>query len=282
MSTLLRTALTAPLSELRHEPTAKRIRAELGGRIVVDSTRALLVWEPRRVVPVWAVPAHDVDALLSDIEGAQSPDADSGYEMPELSTRPVLDPSIPFAAHTAVGRPVDLAVNGDVRPGAGFRADDPDLDGYVLLDFDAFDCWWEEDAQALAHPRDPFHRIDVLPSSRTVRVELDGEVLAESSRPTLLFETMLPPRFYLAPQDVCIPLAPTNTTSTCAYKGLASYFAAHVGADTVPDLAWCYEQPLPEASAVKGLIAFFDERVDVIVDGERRPRPTTPWSRRHE
>jgi uncharacterized protein (DUF427 family) len=282
MSTLLRTALTASLGELRHEPTAKRIRAEARGRMVVDSTRAVLVWEPRRVVPVWAVPTDDVDAVQSDTRQAQSPDVDSGFAMPELSTRPVLDPSIPFAVHTAEGQPVDLAIDGESRPGAGFRPHDPDLDGYLLLDFNAFDCWWEEDARALSHPRDPFHRIDILPSSRSVRVELDGEVLAESSRPTLLFETMLPPRFYLPPQDVRIALAPTSTTSTCAYKGRASYFAAQVGADTVPDVAWCYNEPLPEAAAVKGLIAFFDERVDVILDGERRCRPTTPWSRRHE
>jgi uncharacterized protein (DUF427 family) len=280
MSILLRTALTSALNDLRHEPTAKRIRAEVGGRVVVDSTRAVLVWEPRRVVPVWAVPEHDIDATLSEAEPAPPPDPSSGHAMPDVSARPVLDPSIPFAVHTADGRPLDLAVDGRVLPGCAFRPDDPELDGYVALDFDAFESWWEEDVRVRGHPRDPFHRIDILPSSRNVRVELDGEVLAESSRPMLLFETMLPPRFYLPREDVHVDLAPTSTTSVCAYKGQASYFAATLRGDTVPDVAWTYVDPLPEANPIKGRIAFFDERVDVVLDGERLSRPTTPWSRR--
>lgn len=104
--------------------------------------------------------------------------------MPDLASRPVLDPSIPFAVHTALGHPVDVVTEGP-RPGAAFRISDVDLEGYVTLDFAAFDAWYEEDDPVVGHPRDPFHRIDVLPSSRHVRVERDGVVLAESTRPRI-------------------------------------------------------------------------------------------------
>jgi uncharacterized protein (DUF427 family) len=280
MSLLLRTALAGALPALRHEPTAKRIRAVLGGRTVVDSIRAAQVWEPRRVVGVWAVPETDVDAELTPIGEAGPDDGTYGYLLPDVSDRPVLDPSVPFQVHTAAGTAVDLTIGGTTLPARGFRPADPDLAGYVLLDFDAFDEWWEEDVRNVGHPRDPFHRIDVLPSSRTVRVELDGEVLAESNRPTMLFETMLPARIYLPREDVRAELTATPTRTTCAYKGFASYYAVSVHGDPVPDLAWTYESPLPEAEAVSGLIAFFDERVDVILDGAPLDRPVTPWSRR--
>jgi uncharacterized protein (DUF427 family) len=279
MSRLLRTSLTGAIPELRHEPTAKRIRAGLGGRTVVDSRRALLVWEPRRVVPSWAVPTDDIDAAVTDSQPGAATGADVGHAMPDVSDRPVLDPSVPFAAHTAAGSPVDLAVDGQRLAGAGFRPEDQELAGYVVLDFAAFDQWWEEDVPALAHPRDPFHRIDVLPSSRSVRIELDGRLLAESAHPTLLFETLLPTRYYLPREDVRVPLTPTSTTSTCAYKGHASYWAPELGDEPAGDLAWSYEDPLPEAASVRGMIAFFNERVDLIVDGEKVDRPTTPWSR---
>ena len=131
----------------------------------------------------------------------------------------------------------------------------------------------------MGHPRYPFHRIDVLASSRTVRLELDGQLLAELSRPALLFETMLPARYYLPREDIRAGLIPSTTTSYCAYKGRASYWSATVGGRVIPDLAWAYEEPLHDAAQVGGLIAFFDERIDVTLDGRRRERPVTPWSR---
>jgi uncharacterized protein (DUF427 family) len=198
--------------------------------------------------------------------------------MPALSSRPVLTPADPFSAHTAEGRVVDVRALGLNRPGAGFRLANPALAGYVVLDFRAFDAWLEEDEPNVAHPRDPFHRIDVLASSRHVRLELDGQVLAESSRPMLLFETMLPVRYYLLREDIRAELSPSDTRTYCAYKGQASYWSATVGDRVVPDIAWAYQQPLHDAAQVAGLTAFFDERVDVVLDGERRERPITPWS----
>jgi uncharacterized protein (DUF427 family) len=251
----------------------------LGGETVVDSTRAVLVWEPRRVVPSYAVPVQDVRGeLVPAGPAADGPGDDVGVALPDVTALRVLDPRVPFTVHSAEGEMVDLLAAGQVRPGAGFRPADPDLAGLVILDFGAFDAWYEEDELNVAHPRDPFHRIDVLPSSRQVRLELDGQVLAVSSRPVLLFETLLPMRYYLPRADVIAELVPSPTKTWCAYKGQASYFSASVGGRLVPDIAWSYPDPQHDAARVRDLIAFFDERIDVILDGERRARPVTPWS----
>lgn len=277
MSTRLRDALSGRLATTRYEPTGKRIRAALGGAPVLDSTAAVLLWEPRRVVPTFAVPAADVLADLRPGAAVGPVAEDLGLALPAVSDRPVLDPSIPFAAHTADGEPLDVVAGASTAAGAGFRLHDAELAGHVVLDFAAFD-WREEDEPLLGHPKDPFHRIDVLRSSRHVRLELDGVVLAESSRPTMLFETLLPARFYLPAEDVRVQLAPSATRTRCAYKGAASYSSVVLPDRTVPDLVWSYPRPEPESAGVRDLLCFFDERVDVVVDGERRPRPRTPWS----
>ena len=160
------------------------------------------------------------------------------------------------------------------RGRAAFRPDDPDLADYVILEFDAFE-WREEDEPIVSHPHDPFGRIDVLRSSRHVRIEHDGRLLAESSRPMLLFETLLPVRFYLPREDVAVELEPSDTATYCAYKGRASYFSVP---DGPRDVAWTYHEPLHDAEPVRDRICFFDERLDVIVDGERGERPVTPWT----
>ena len=257
MSTNLQDLLSGAHRELRHQPIAKRVRADLGDRVALASARALLVWEPRRVVPSFAVPAGDIRAPLS-------PAPATGEHVAG-----VLHPGIPFAVHTAAGEP--LAV-GD-RAGAGFRLADPDLAGYVALDFDAFDAWYEEDERIEGHPRDPFHRVDVRRSARTVRIELDGDVLAETTGARLVFETQLPTRFYLPREDVTAVLHPSATRTYCPYKGHAAAWSVDAGGRRHDDLAWSYAEPLPDAVAIAGLVAFWDERVDVVVDGERRARP---------
>jgi uncharacterized protein (DUF427 family) len=278
MSSQISELLASGFGQLRYQPTAKRIRAVLGGDTVVDSIRAVLVWEPRRIVPSYAVPAGDVRGEL--VPAAASPTAgdDVGVSLPDVTALRVLDPRIPFAVHTADGEAADLRAAGQHRPAAAFRPAEEDLAGLVILDFGAFDAWYEEDELNVGHPRDPFHRIDVLPSSRQVRLELDGQVLAASSRPALLFEAMLPTRYYLPRADVTAELVPSPTRTWCAYKGQASYFSASVGGRLVKDIAWTYTDPRHDADRVRDLIAFFDERIDVILDGERQARPVTPWS----
>jgi uncharacterized protein (DUF427 family) len=281
MSNQVRELMASGFGQLRHEPTAKRIQAVLGGETVVDSIRAVLVWEPRRIVPSYAVPVEDVRGDLAPagaVSAAAGPGDDVGVALADVTSLRVLDPRVPFTVHSTAGETVDLRAAGQVRPGAGFRPADPDLAGLVILDFGAFDAWYEEDEPNVAHPRDPFHRIDVLPSSRQVRLELDGQVLAVSSRPVLLFETMLPTRYYLPRADVTAELVASSTRTWCAYKGQASYFSASVGGRLVPDIAWTYSDPQHDAARVRDLIAFFDERIDVVLDGQRRARPVTPWS----
>jgi hypothetical protein len=158
MSTRLRALLMGSLHELRHEPIDKRIRAMIGDETVVDTTAALLVWEPRRVVPSYAVPDADIAGEIASA-GASAVGSVCDADAPHLLGRPVLDPSIPFSVHTADGEAVAVRVRAGGRDVAGFRAADGEISGHVILDFDGFDAWYEEDERNVSHPRDPFHRI---------------------------------------------------------------------------------------------------------------------------
>jgi uncharacterized protein (DUF427 family) len=238
--------------ELRHEPTEKRVRAFAGGRDVVDTTRALLVWEPDRIVPRYAVPVEELSAELAPTQG-----------------------SVPD--HSAAGESLDVLIDGARLEAAAFRPADPDLGGHVILEHGAFERWYEEEEPIVGHPRDPFHRIDIRQSSRRVRVELGGTLLADSSEPTLLFETHLPLRFYLPRRDLALEPAPSATRTVCAYKGEASHWSFDLPGGA--DVAWSYEEPLADAAQIESLVAFYDEQVDVVLDGERRERPRTQWSR---
>jgi uncharacterized protein (DUF427 family) len=266
--------LFAALPELRMHPTAKRIRAVAGGDTIIDSTRALVVWEPRRIVPSYAVPVADIDASL---EPAAS-EASAEELAVQVSGAPVLDPRTGFAFHTVAGRSFDI-VAATILPNAAFVPDDADLGGYAIVDFDAFDEWREEDELLVAHARDPFGTIDTRHSSRRVVVEIDGVQLADSTRSVMLFETLLPTRYYLPREDVRMDLLePTDSQTACAYKGFASYWSANVNGTVVRDVAWSYEDPHNYATAVKDMICFYNERVDISVDGVRVERPQTPWS----
>jgi uncharacterized protein (DUF427 family) len=145
---------------------------------------------------------------------------------------------------------------------------------------DAGLSWYEEALEVHVHARDPHKRVDAVPSERHVRVGLDGVVLAESHRPTAVFETHLPTRWYLPAEDVRQELlVPSATTTRCPYKGTASYWSVHLGDVVHADLAWGYPDPIAECPGIAGLVAFFDERVDLVVDGEPVERPRTPWTR---
>jgi uncharacterized protein (DUF427 family) len=268
--------LSGNLDALRWEPTAKRVRVALGGEPVADTTDARLVWEPRRVVPTYAVPLAALSAQLvpAGAESFTDEDDEVGGRLHGVSARPILDPTVPFDAHTCAGAAFDMIAGDETGAAAAFQPDDPDLADYVILEFDAFE-WREEDEPIVSHPHDPFGRIDVLRSSRHVRVELDGRLLAESLRPMLLFETLLPVRFYLPREDVAVRLEHSDTATYCAYKGRATYYSVP---DGPRDVAWTYHEPLHDAELVRDRVCFFDEHLDVIVDGERRERPLTPWS----
>jgi uncharacterized protein (DUF427 family) len=224
-----------PFDDLTYYPTGRWIRGTRNGHIVVDSRRAILVWEPGRKVPIYAFPADDVAF-------SRTSDADS--------------------------------------PGVR-QFDDPDLDGYVTLAWDAIEHWYEEDEEVFVHPRDPFVRVDALHSSRHVRVERDGKVLADSDNAILVFETGLPTRYYLPERDVeASLLAASDRQTGCPYKGFASYRDVILGDHSHPGLFWYYESPFDEVSQIKGYLAPYNERVDLIIDDELQERPAAALRRR--
>ncbi|MBO1031691.1 DUF427 domain-containing protein [Tessaracoccus sp. SD287] len=277
MATEMSTLFFSAIGDLRVHPVRKWIRATVGSRTVVDTRRARLVWEPRRVVASYAVPEDDLAGTLAPASAPGTPATERPVSLEEGP--PVLDPSTPFAAHTAAGTTLSIRTPDGDLPVAAFRPDDPDLAGYVILDWAAFSQWYEEDEPVMGHPHDPFDRIDCLRSSRRVQIGSQGVILADSTRPTLLFETPLPTRFYLPREDVALDLLERSETQTvCAYKGRASYWSAHVGDTVLDDIAWTYPDPLHDAAPVRDLIAFFTERLDLTLDGVLQPRPSTPWS----
>jgi uncharacterized protein (DUF427 family) len=258
--------------ELRYEPVSRRVRASLAGVPVLDTSDAVLVWEPRRVVPMYAVPRADLLAALVPRPAAEVPD-----RLP-----PVLGP-VHFEWHHTPGQSFDLTVGERTFPAAGFAPDDPDIGGRVVVEWTPFD-WVEEAHPVVGHPHDPFKRIDLLPSDRHVVVSLGGTVLADTRSAIGLYETGIPVRWYLPHDDVVTDLlVGTPSTTTCAYKGHAIYVSVAPGAiegtgDEGQDIAWTYTHPLPEVAAIKGMVCFYSERTDLELDGVAVARPVTPWS----
>lgn len=239
------------------EESWRWVRARLGAETVADSTRPRLLHESGRL-PVLYFPEPDVRTDL--LRPSQNREAD------ELKGQ---------------ARFWSVAVGDQIAEDAAWSFDHPLLAGLIALRWDAMDEWLEEDERAVKHPRDPFHRLDVRSTSRHVRVSLGDVVLAESERTKLLFETSLPPRFYFPPEDVRRELLVASEKHTvCAYKGAATHYSVRIGNDLEEDLAWDYDQPLHDAAEFRGMLAFYNERVDLDVNGERWERPVTGWSRR--
>ncbi|HEY0934148.1 MAG TPA: DUF427 domain-containing protein [Trebonia sp.] len=242
---------------VRVEPGAKRVRAYLAGRLVADTRTPSLVWEIP-YYPAYYLPLGDVKAeLVATGKTEHSPSRGDGEVY-------------------------DVVVDGAVAAGAAKRYPDsplPELRGLVRFEWAAMGEWLEEDEPVYTHPRSPYTRVDILASSRHVRVAVDGVTVANSSRPFILFETGLPPRYYLPLVDVRTDLlTPTATVTHCPYKGAASYWSVDTGYGPHPDLAWVYRSPLPESQKVAGLACFYDEKVDVYLDGGLQDRPRTHFS----
>src|SRR5215472_10738146 len=211
----------------RFESSPRWVRTVLNGTTVADSRRVKLLWEPDRL-PVYCFPAEDVRMDLLRRSGERED-----------------DPKGPTALWTVqVGDRVAADAAWSVeRPSEGC----PDISGYVVLSWRDMDTWYEEDDEVYVHPRDPYHRVDVMRSSRHVRVEM---------------------------------LVPSSTMTQCPYKGRATYFGVRVGNRLARDLVWTYQFPIPECTKIENLLCFYDERVDAVyVDGERQEKPVSPWSR---
>ena len=250
--------MTTKDSTLRIENSPKWVRAYLGGHAVVDSRAVRLVWE-QRFYPTYYFPRADVTAML----------APTG----EL----VQDP----ARGTALA--CDVTAGTVTAAGAALHYDGDDaaegLRGLVRLDWSAMDAWFEEDEPVYTHARDPYTRVEVLASSRHVRVEVDGVPVAESRAPRLLFETHLPVRYYLPMTDVDQRLLrPSERRTQCPYKGEAEYFDVEAAGKLHRNLVWVYRQPLPESQKIAGMAAFYTERVDLYLDGVRQPQGNNPFA----
>jgi len=235
----------------------KRVRAYLAGQIVADSYAPLLVWEHPNY-PTYYLPISDLTAELI-------PTGES-RQQPALGTAEIMHVKVgPAVAERAALRYPDSPVT-QIRDA-------------VRLDWAAMSEWFEEDEPVYTHPRDPHKRIDILSSSRKVRVEVDGVIVAESAQPRILFETGLPPRFYLPVTDLRMDLLrPSDRQTQCPYKGTASYWSVDTGTRLHSDLVWIYRTPLPESQKIAGLACFYNERVDLYLDGELQPRPPSPFS----
>lgn len=259
------------IPQLGFEPVPMRLRAFMDDEPVLDTQHGVLVWEPRRIVPVYAVPEQD---LLVKVEAT-----DPAPQPPDLDSLPPMLGPDSFEPHTTPGTIVDLATANRRAARAGFRPDDRDLAGLVVLDFLAFDRWLAEDETLVGHAHDPFKRIDILSCHRLVEVSLDGTVLASTHQALLLLETHLPVRYYIPPGDVASSLlTPSQTSSTCAYKGIATYVSVADDRPEGRDIGWTYRRPLDDALRVRDHVAFWNERTDIRVDGELQRRPVTPWS----
>jgi uncharacterized protein (DUF427 family) len=243
----------------RHiEPVPRRIRAVHGDTVLFDSSNALYVWE-WAYYPQYYIPRRDVreDLLVPDVQVEVSPGttiraysfADGGPEGPPVA-RLIVDSETVKVVDT-------------------FR-----------FEWDSLDAWFEEDEEVFVHPRNPYSRVDALRSTRVVRIELDGVVLAESASPVMVFETGLPTRYYLNRTEVRFDhLEFSPTVTRCPYKGTTTaYWSVVIGDARHEDLAWSYHFPTRELLPIAGLVAFYNEKVDVFVDGELEPRPVTHFS----
>jgi uncharacterized protein (DUF427 family) len=250
--------MTEARGRVRVEDGHKRVRTYLGGELLADTVRPKLVWEVP-YYPAYYIPAEDVRMeLLSPTDRReQSPSrGEAHYFSVKGGSQVAAD-----AARTYPESPL------------------PELSGLIRFDWDAMDAWFEEDEEVYVHPRDPYTRVDILPSSRHVEVVVNGVKVADSHQPRLLFETGLPTRYYLPLVDVRLDLLhPSATTTRCPYKGTANYWSVEAGDTVVEDLAWIYRTPVQESVRIAGLACFYNEKVELYIDGALQEQPHTKFS----
>ncbi|KAG2362723.1 DUF427-domain-containing protein [Suillus spraguei] len=241
-------SFTAPPFAPPHiEPSTKRVRVLFGGKYVVDTRHAKLVWE-KPFYPNYFFSTSDLNpSYLRE----SSDDKERGMKVYNLVV----------GEHEARDA-VTLYQTSDSK----------DLAGLFKIKFSAADAWFEEDERVYIHPKDPYKRVDVLQSSRHVRVALNGVELATTNRPRLLFETGLRVRTYMPITDAHVELLmPSDTVTECPYKGVANYFNVQLpNGEVHKDIVWYYRTPQPECGQMAGYVAFYDEKVDVWVDGEKQ------------
>ena len=236
------------MSAIRIEKCPRWVRGMVHGQTVVDSKEVVVVYGERRL-PLYYFPLRDVRTDV--LSPAQTEDGVQRWT---------------------------LRLDGHTVEDIGWtHAHDADqfepLRQYVGFDWKKIEAWYEEDDEIFVHPRDPYHRVDVLNSSRHLKVVLDGEVIAETRRPRLLFETGLRTRYYIPRVDVRLDLLePSSRMTQCPYKGNAQYYSVRVGDALHQDVIWYYPFPIAECPNIANLLAFYNEKVDLYVDGQLEPK----------
>ena len=252
---------TNPDYKVLLEPSPRRVRVRFNGGTIADSIAAHLLFETRHL-PVYYFPRGDVRMDLLAPTDHHS-----------------------FCPYKGTASYWSIAVGNRVSENAVWGYPDPFDEVAALKDFVAFywdrvDAWYEEDEEIFVHPRDPYKRVDVVASSRHVQVIVGGQTVADTRRARFLFETRLPTRYYIPPEDVRMDLlVASDKTSACPYKGKARYWSVKIGNEAWPDIVWGYSDPIAECPKIKGHLCFFNEQVDaILVDGVALPRPVTKWS----
>lgn len=249
---------------VRTEASQRWVRGYVGDVAVVDTRAPLLFWEERFPVPNYAYAREDVRIdLLRPATG--EPPTEPSFLLPQ----------------GPVSQWFDLVVEGKTLPHAAWVRDDPALADRIIVSWQpgVLDRWLEEDEEVGGHPRDPYSRVDALPSSRHVVASLDGVLLGDTHSPVLLFETGLPTRFYFPIGDVNEEaLTPTSNRSGCPYKGFADRYWSVADHPQGANLAWSYSDPFPAVARIQGMVAFYNEVVDLEVDGVRQDRPASPFA----
>lgn len=242
------------------EPTQRHVRVKFGGEYIADSKNAMLMIEYPYELHYY-FPKADVHMAYLTPSGNTS---HSGYRGDaQLMTVQVEDQIADDAAWT-------YPETKEPRP---------DLSDYVAFVWKKMDAWYEEDEEVFLHPRNPYHRVDTIKSKRHIKVMANGETIAETNAPYLLFETGLPVRYYIPQEDVNMTyLTPTETHSTCPYKGIANYWTIKAGDEVFKDVVWSYPDPIEESPKIKGLMAFYNEKLDIYVDGELEVKPRTVFA----
>lgn len=235
------------------EATDRKIRVEFNGEIIAGTTKAMLMIEHPGELHYY-FPAGDVK---QDYLESSDYTKKSGYK--GVSTFWHIRAGDKFAENAAWTYPETLENR-------------PDLSGYIAFVWNAMDAWYEEDEQVFYHPRNPYHRVDAIKSSRHIKVVIDGETVAESRNPILVFETGLQTRYYLPAEDVKEQfLTATDNSSHCPYKGDASYWSVKVNGKEFDNVVWSYPEPLDQQPRLKNLKAFWTEKdksIELYVDGK--------------
>jgi uncharacterized protein (DUF427 family) len=253
---------TNPDYKVLLEKSPRRVRVKFGGETIADSTAAHLLFETRHL-PVYYFPRGDVrmDLLAPTDHHTFCPYKGKAS----------------YWTISAGRRTAENAVWGYPDP----YDEVPELKDFVAFYWDRVDHWYEEDEEIFVHARDPYKRVDVVDSARHVQVIVGGETVADTRRARFLFETRLPTRYYIPPEDVRTDLLlPSTTQTACPYKGRARYHAIKIGDQLYPDLVWYYPEPIAECPRIKDYLCFFNEQVDaILIDGVEVPRPITKWSK---